>query len=68
MEQGIHHFFKSNALFLDITISTISKNLIFHLDIPKKIMPTEFYMKARHLQFGYLQIIVDLRMQYTVAH
>ena len=51
MEQGIHHFFKSNALFLDITISTIFKNLIFHLDIPKKIMLTKFYMKARNPQF-----------------
>jgi hypothetical protein len=51
MVQGIHYFFKSNALCLDITISTISKNLIFYLNIPKKIMLTEFYMKARNLYF-----------------
>jgi hypothetical protein len=25
-------------------------------------------MKARHLQFGHLQIIFDLRTQYAVAH
>ena len=25
-------------------------------------------IQARHLQFGHLQIIVDLRMQYAVAH
>ena len=25
-------------------------------------------MEARHLQFGYMQIIMYLRMQYAVAH
>jgi len=51
MEHGIHHFFESNALCFDINKSIISKNAIFQLVIPNKIMLTEFYMEARNLQF-----------------
>jgi hypothetical protein len=31
-------------------------------------MNEEEWDQARHFQFGYLQIIVDLRMQYVLEH
>ena len=43
--------------------------IIFRLrESIEKLQNTPSLKAARHLQFGYLLIIVDLRMQYAVAH
>ena len=52
----VHNGYKSNLL----------KKFTFHSQVLNFSPSLKDSIQARHLQFGYLQIIVDLRMHYTI--